>query len=114
MTPTPSPWGRPFRLSFPDTKKRMPIAMCQNITSFQETQERDQWQTCQSYQTDFSPTHLTLPHPKQSQKMKGVGSATSVLVFIALITYHSNCNLNSFLWKTRFRMRRNSYYNYCP
>jgi len=31
----------------------------------------------QSYQTDFRPTHLTLPHPQQSQKMKGVGTATS-------------------------------------
>lgn len=77
MTPTPSRWGRLFRLTFQDTKKRMAIAMCQNITSFQQTQAGDQWQTRQSYQTDFRPTHLTLPHPQQSQKMKGVGTATS-------------------------------------
>lgn len=42
MTPTPSRWGRLFRLSFQDTKKRMAIAMCQNITSFQQTQAGDQ------------------------------------------------------------------------
>lgn len=63
MTPTPSRWGRLFRLSFQDTKKRMAIAMCQNITSFQQTQAGDQWQTRQSYQTDFLSAYTSHPTP---------------------------------------------------
>jgi len=52
----------------------------------------------QSYQTDFRPTHLTLPHPQQSQKMKGVGTATSWLVFYCINHLILSYGKRDFVW----------------